>query len=528
MTTPIPATGPAMGRRSVLLTGAAAAVIAGGRFEAAQAAAPPTAAPERRLFSLGVASGEPLPDSVVLWTRLAPLPLEGGGMPPAPVTVRWELAEDEGMRRIVRRGQAVARREWAHSVHVEVAGLLPGRWYWYRFNAQGEASPIGKTRTAPAPGAQVDLLRFAFASCQDYESGHYGAYRQMAQEEHDFVLFLGDYIYEYAARANRVRAHRGGEAVTLDDYRNRYALYRTDPSLQAAHAAAPWLAVPDDHDVENDYADFHSEKRTPPGEFLRRRAAAYRAYYEHMPLRPAMAPQGASLQFYRRRGWGALADLFITDGRQYRSDQACPGPRWGGQVVSLARCKALADPRRSMFGAAQERWLAAGTARSQATWTVFGQQMMLASLVQPTADGEDGAWTDGWDGYAPARQRLVDHVAAARLRNPVFVAGDIHSYWVNDIRGDFRDPRAPTVASEFVCTAISSTGLPQSIIDAGLKLPHIKYADTRFRGYVACTVTPKLWRSDLRVTADVTKPDSPVSTLRSFVVEAGMPGAVPA
>ncbi len=381
MTTPEFPAGPAIGRRGLMLAGAAAALAGSAP---ARAQAPPPPSPQQRLFALGIASGEPLSDSVVLWTRLAPAPLEGGGMPPAPVTVRWELAEDEGMRRIVRRGRAVAVREWAHSVHVEVAGLRPGRWYWYRFDALGEASAVGRTRTAPTPGSPVDRLRFAFASCQDYESGHYGAYRQMAQEEHDFVLFLGDYIYEYAARANRVRAHRGGEAVSLADYRNRYALYRTDPSLQAAHAAAPWLVVPDDHDVENDYADFHSEKRTPPGEFLRRRAAAYRAYYEHMPLRPAMAPQGASLQFYRRRGWGALADLFITDGRQYRSDQACPGPRWGGQVVSLAKCKELADPRRTMFGAAQERWLAAGTTRSRATWTVFGQQMMLASLIQPT------------------------------------------------------------------------------------------------------------------------------------------------
>jgi len=480
------------------------------------------------LFALGVASGEPMPDSVVLWTRLAPDPLKGGGMAPAPVPVQWEIAEDEAMQLVVRRGQVSARSESAHAVHVEAQGLRPDRWYWYRFHARGEASPIGRTRTAPSPSASPGRLSFAVASCQDFQNGYYGAYRHMARESVDFVLHLGDYIYEYAGRPGRVREHRGGETVTLADYRNRYAQYRADPDLQAAHAAFPWLAVWDDHEVENDYAGSHSEKQTPAAEFLRRRAAAYRAYFEHMPLRPSMAPRGPRLPLYRRRTFGALVDLFLLDERQYRSDQACPGPRFGGQVVNPDKCVELADPRRTMLGAEQERWLYQGTARSRGRWTVIGQQLLMGSLTQTTREGEPGVWTDGWDGYPAARRRIADHLIAAKVSNPVVLGGDIHSYWVTDLKQDYRDPRSPTLASEFVATSISSAGVPQVIVDAGLKLPHIKFAESRFRGYIRCTVTPTLWRSDLQTVDTIARPDAKLATLKSFAVEAGRPGPQPA
>jgi alkaline phosphatase D len=519
-------------RRRLLAAGASAAALGGlAACQAVPAVDPGPAEPASHrprtgnLFALGVASGEPLPDGVVLWTRLAPDPLNGGGMPDAPVRVRWEVAEDEALRRVVRRGDFTARAASAHSVHVEVAGLGPDRWYWYRFRAGGDESPVGRTRTAPAPSAAPDRLAFAVASCQDFQNGYYGAYRHMAREPLDFVLHLGDYIYEYPGRPGRVRQHSGGETITLADYRNRYAQYRADPDLQAAHAAFPWLAVWDDHEVENDYADAHSEKRTAPGEFLRRRAAAYQAYFEHMPLRPGMAPRGARLPLYRRRGFGNLVDLHLLDGRQYRSDQACPGPRFGGQVVNPDKCAELADPRRSMLGGEQERWLYQGLAHGRGRWTVIGQQLLMASLIQPTREGEPGVWTDGWDGYPAARRRLADQLLRTRAANPVVLGGDIHSFWVTDLKQDYRDPRAPAIATEFVATSISSSGVPQSIIEAGLKLPHVRFADSRWRGYVRCTVTPRLWRSDLMTVDTVARPDARLSTLRSFAIEAGRPGA---
>ncbi|MCW5771987.1 MAG: alkaline phosphatase D family protein [Rhodospirillaceae bacterium] len=522
-----------IGRRSVIVGGASAGAIGALSLSGchtmpapASAATPPASHLPRlgALFALGVASGEPLPHSVVLWTRLAPDPLNGGGMAPAPVPVRWEIAEDEQFKRIRRRGTAIARAEWAHSVHVEVAGLDPGRWYWYRFAARGETSPVGRTRTAPAPGAAVDRLRFAAASCQDFQNGYYSAYRHMAREDLDFVLFLGDYIYEYAARPNRVRRHVGGDCTTLADYRNRYAQYRTDADLQAAHARFPWFAIPDDHEVQNDYAGDHSEKLTPRAAFLRQRAAAYRAYFEHMPLSPAMAPRGDHIPIFRRRRFGSLLDLFLLDERQYRTAQACPGPRHGGQVVGADTCAELRDPRRTMLGAAQERWLGRSLSHAQARWTAIGQQLLMASLIQPTREGNPGVWTDGWDGYPLARQRLIDRLVEARVPNPIILGGDIHSFWVTDIKRDFRDATSPTVASEFVATSISSSGVPQIIIDAGLKLPYVKFAASRWRGYLRCTVTPRAWQTDLQAVETIARPDAALTTLRRFVVEPGRPG----
>jgi alkaline phosphatase D len=263
-------------------------------------------------FSLSVASGDPQPHGVVLWTRLAPHPLAedgNGGMPPLKVPVYWEIAEDEDFGEVERRGEVFARPELAHSVHVEVRGLDPDHEYFYRFRAGSEWSPTGRTKTAPAPGASVAELAFAFASCQMYEHGYYTAYRRMSEENLDLVVHLGDYIYEigpnqYVAQSGNVRTHNSPEIFTLPEYRNRHALYKTDEDLQAAHAAFPWIVTWDDHEVENNYADevsqIDSEPDQDPEVFLRRRAAAYQAYYEHMPLRRTSVPQGPDMQLYRR------------------------------------------------------------------------------------------------------------------------------------------------------------------------------------------------------------------------------------
>ena len=479
-------------------------------------------------FTLGVASGDPLPDGVVLWTRLAPEPLHGGGMPHEPVTIEWQIATDERMRTVVQRGSAVARPELGHAIHVEVEGLQPGRWYWYRFVAGGAESPIGRTRTAPAPGTPLDRLRFAFASCQHYGQGYYAAYRHMARQDLDVVVFLGDYIYEAPAAADAVRPESKTEPVSLVQYRNKYGLYKSDADLQAAHARFPWIVTWDDHEVSNDYADDQSQYRDDRAWFLNRRAAAYRAYYEHMPLRRSslMNLNGAGMRLYRRLRFGDLAEFNVVDDRQFRSHQPCaPLEKAGGNIVP--DCAERRDPRRTMFGLEQERWLTDGLARSTARWNVIAQQLLMAEL-RMRRNGTAAFWTDGWDGYPAARERLLGFIADRRPANPVVIGGDIHSYWVTDLKPNFEDARAPVVATEFVGTSIASSGIPYERTRALLpETPHVKFFDSRKRGYVRCEVTHARWLTDLIAVDNVREPDAPASTLASFVVEAGRPGALP-
>lgn len=491
------------------------------------ATAPPRFA--RDPFSLGVASGAPEPDGFVLWTRLAPEPDQAhGGMPPGPVTVRWEVAEDEGFARIVRSGRTVAHPDLAHSVHVEVQGLKPERWYHYRFltgdGANQAVSPTGRTRTAPPPDALPVRLRFAFASCQQFEQGYFGAYRHMAEEDLDLVLFLGDYIYESSWGRDHVRAHRGGEPKSLAEYRIRHAQYRGDPDLQRMHAAAPWLLTWDDHEVDNDYAADRSEDLDAA--FLARRAAAYRAYFEHMPLRQAARPEGPAMRLYGRHRFGRLAEFLILDDRQHRAHQACPKPRRGGSnVVDVERCPDLRDPSRSMLGAAQERWLDRCFAESRGRWNLIGQQTLFSRADGRPGPGET-AWTDGWDGYPVARQRLLDAIQARRLANPVLLGGDVHSNWVCDVKADFADPGSPVVATEFCGTSITSQGRPQAQLDrARDENPHVRLAESGHRGYGVVELTPERCTTTLRTVDTVKLPGQRIATRARFVVESGRPGA---
>lgn len=492
---------------------------------ASRAAAPvPTG---RDPFTLGVASGYPHPHGFVLWTRLAPHPLApGGGMPPAPVPVTWEVGADEAFARVLARGEAMALPELAHAIHVEVDGLEPGRWYHYRFRAGDAVSPTGRTRTAPAPEEAVSRLALAFASCQHYEHGHYGAYHHMAAEPLDLVVHLGDYIYEYSGlAANKVRSHGAGEAVSLEDYRRRYALYRLDPALQAAHAAFPWLVTWDDHEVDNDYAGDRSQDREAPRAFLARRAAAYQAYYEHMPLPRTARPSGPSLRLYTRAGFGPLARFFVLDGRQYRHPQPCPGfGRGGGRTVRAEQCPERLDPARSMLGATQERWLLEGLQRTRARWNLIAQQTMMAQADrQPGLDR--AFWTDSWDGYPAARRRLLEHLAAQGVSNPIVLSGDIHAFAVSTLKLDFDDPSSTPVASELVTTSISSQGFSwRRIQEMVADNPHIQFADSRFRGYTTLELTPERAVARLKALHDVTDPQSPIRTLAEFTVENGRPG----
>lgn len=470
-------------------------------------------------FTLGVASGDPSPDGFVLWTRLAPEPLAGGGLGDEEFDVRWEVAEDERFRRVVRSGVAVADPRLAHSVHVEVAGLSPDRWYWYRFGAGGDESPVGRARTMAGPESEPARLTFAFASCQHFETGYYTAFEHLAAEDPDLVLHLGDYIYEGSARP-RVRAHQGGELTSLDDYRNRYALYRTDRDLQNAHAACPWIVTWDDHEVDNDYAADRSEHGDADGRFLARRAAAYQAYFEHQPLPRRMAPRGPHQRLYARQAFGDLAEIYLLDGRQYRSHQVC-----GDGLVSP--CAALYDEQRTMLGRSQARWLDRRLRDSTARWNLLAQQTVFAHADQQPGE-QVGYWNDGWSGYPAARQRLVDSVVRHGVANPVILSGDIHAFLANDVHARPGDPESPVVAAEFVTTSISSRGPSQSEMDRwSVENSNVRMARSDVRGYTRLTLGRDALRVDMVGIRDASRPDSGAYTLASHDVFAGEPGIAP-
>ncbi|WP_245633091.1 alkaline phosphatase D family protein [Luteipulveratus mongoliensis] len=493
-----------------------------------------TSSPARALvgsdnpFTLGVASGDPEPDGVVLWTRLAPQPLalDGrGGMSDRPVVVQWEIATDPsfGAHSIARRGSEIARPSLAHSVHAEVHGLRPDRVYWYRFRAGHSISPAGRTRTAPAYNARLNELRFAFTSCSNLPAGYFTAYRHMAQDDLDLVMHLGDYVYEGPGVSTIPgRSHTSGaEMFDLPGYRLRYSQYKNDPDLQAAHAAAPWIVTPDDHEVENNYAGAISELDKEPDQdpaiFLKRRAAAYQAYYEHQPVRRRSIPKGADMQLYRRLRYGRLADFNVLDTRQYRDDQieGCAQP-----------CTERYQPGRTMLGAQQERWLLSGLSASRSTWKVVGNQ-----VVTFDADGKSGAGEsygmDNWMGYANARQRWYDSLHQHGVQNTVVVTGDAHRSAVADLKLDFRDQASPTVGVELLGTSITSGGDGKDMDGTGTtwlaENPHLKFANSQ-RGYQRCVLTPTEWRTDYRVVDKVTTPGGVISTRGEIYIEAGRPG----
>jgi alkaline phosphatase D len=466
-------------------------------------------------FPLGIASGCPRPTSIVLWTRLA-----------APGPVAWMIAEDEGMRRVVRNGTATAEERWANSVHVDVEGLRPGRHYWYRFTANGEASPVGRTRTAPAPTDTPQALRFAIASCAQYEQGYFAAYRHMAAEELDAVLFVGDYIYEMSWGRNLVRRHNGGRCTMLSEYRERYQQYKSDADLQAAHVAHPWILTWDDHEVANDYTDDIGPEDRDPVRFLRQRAAAYQAYWEHMPLPNALRPDGPSLRLYDRYRFGDLVELSVIDDRQYRSHHACLATLTRGR--RLENCAERLDPNRTMLGAEQEAWFADGMRRASARWNVIAQQTLMAELDRGPGQ-RHVYWADGWDGYPLARQRLLDAVAASPVKDTLVLGGDVHSFWAADLKQDFARTTSATVATEFVGGSITSQGPSADRVHGYLaKNPHIRSASTGVYGFGLVALDAKKADVSFRTLADVRDPKSTISTHRRFVVEAGRPGVGPA
>jgi alkaline phosphatase D len=473
-------------------------------------------------FSLGVASGDPDAEGMVLWTRLAPRPLEGdGGMPNVSVPVSWEVAEDEAMKNIVASGTHLATPQLGHSVHVEMNGLKPDRWYWYRFRSGDAESPVGRTRTLPAPDSMPERLKFAFASCQNLEQGLFTAYEQMARDDVDLVFFLGDYIYEYeAGRNGKIRTHLGKEIESLSDYRVRYSQYRADPLLHRMHAQCPWFVTWDDHEFDNNCAaDISEEKGVATADYLLRRANAYQAYYEMMPLRIRSLPRGPFLRLYRQASFGRLANLLVLDARQYRTDQP------NGDRKSPLNAAAL-DRSNSMLGTKQRNWLYRSLLQSQGTWNVLAQQVMMG-MVGFASDDQTLLYSmDQWPGYAAERSQLMQFMADRRIANPVVLTGDIHSNWINELRVDDRRPEQEVVATEFVGTSITSGGngvAKPSRHDALLAdNPGLKFHNAE-RGYVCCTVTQSDWTSEYMVVDDVLKPGGKVFKRASFVVEAGNP-----
>ena len=472
-------------------------------------------------FQLGIASGDPHAAGVTLWTRLIPRPMEPeGGMNGARVGVRWEVADDEQFSKVVKRGTATATPELAYSVHVNVDGLRADRWYFYRFMTGDATSPVGRTRTTP-PANAVTPLRFAFASCQHYETGLYTAYQHMAKEDLDLVAHLGDYIYESAPAAGRVRAHTGPLLMRIDDYRARYALYKTDAHLRAAHSIAPWIVTWDDHEVSNNYAGFIAADSTVTPAMMRpRRADAYQAWWEHQPVRLPTTRDWAELNITRRAQWGQVAQFSVIDTRQYRSDQAC------GDGTKAVPCGDWADSSRTLMGARQEKWLLDGVSSSKARWQVLANQVMVAPFDNLAGDGARMSM-DQWGGYPVARDRLLSEIAGRAPNRTVVITGDIHSSWVNELKSSFSEPDAPVVAAEFVGTSISSggDGSDRNIASGALGADnrHIKWQNNR-RGYVTCTVTEEEWRADYKTVEFVTRPDAPIMTPTKWVLQRGIAG----
>jgi alkaline phosphatase D len=481
-------------------------------------------------FTLGVASGDPTPDGIVLWTRLAPRPEDPLALGERTIAVSWRIALDDRMQQVIADGIAPAVPALAHSVHVDVRGLLPGRDYFYRFAVGDEESPVGHLRTAPGNDELPSELRFALATCQDWPSGWFTAYRDMLSRDLDLVLHLGDYHYEYridSTLRQGATVPAGFEAETTDlrTYRLRHTLYKLDADLQAVHAKFPFAVIWDDHEVANDYSGLAPEYAAPSPEFTARRAAAYQAWYEHMPVRASVRRgQPAELRIYRRLNYGRLAQFHLLDTRQYRSDNPC------GDGESL-RCDAALTGDYAMLGQRQERWLADGFARSRARWNIVAQGLLMAELEHATIR-PDWYWNDAWDGYPLARRRLLEDMVVARTRNPVVVAGDWHSTFVNDLKTDFEIPGAPTVATEFVTPAITTggDGTPYGPYYAPMipYNPHIVYYEGDRRGYFAGTLTGQQLRMDLRFVTSVERADGTGYAGGSWVVQDGVPGAVAA
>ncbi|MEU4489269.1 alkaline phosphatase D family protein [Streptomyces purpurascens] len=525
-------------RRTVVKAAAATAVLAG----PLAASLPARAADQAPAFLHGVASGDPLPDGVLLWTRVTPVPeaIPGSGLGPDTV-VSWVVAEDRAFTTIVAKGSTTATAASDHTVKADIRGLRPATDYWFRFSSGGTDSPAARTRTAPAADAAVTNLRFGVVSCANWEAGYFSSYRHLAARgDLDAWLHLGDYIYEYGTgeygtRGTVVRPHAPAhEIVTLADYRIRHARYKTDPDLQALHTTAPVVAIWDDHEFANDAWSGGAENHTEgaEGAWSARQAAAKQAYFEWMPVRPAIA--GTT---YRRLRFGKLVDLSLLDLRSFRSQQVKVG---NGEVD---------DPDRTLTGRAQLDWLKAGLKASDTTWRLVGNSVMIspfaigslsADLLKPLAKllglPQEGLAlnTDQWDGYTDDRREILAHLRANAIRNTVFLTGDIHMAWANDVPVDAGTyPLSPSAATEFVVTSVTSDNLddivkvPEGTVSA-VASPviraanrHVHWVDTDRHGYGVLDITAERAQMDYYVLSDRAKRDATAKWTRSYRTRSG-------
>jgi len=452
-----------------------------------------------------------------------------------PVEVKWRVALRPDMSHVVCGGEATAHPSNGHAVLVNADGLAPDTWYYYQFEYHGERSRIGRTRTFPARGTLPGEMRFALVSCQDYQAGYYAAYRDIAAQDLDFVVHVGDYIYEYAGNpaAPEARRHTGGETVTVEDYRNRYALYRLDPQLQQAHALFPFIVTWDDHEVDNNYAALIPEDDQTFEAFRQRRANAYQVYRETMPLRPNVRDRQDSMNLYRRLRFGDLAEFQVLDTRQYRTDQPCND---GLQV--LQACPQILDAAATLLGEEQEAWLFRNLRNSRAVWNVLAQQVMMMRWDLGVLTGQPVNLfnVDAWDGYQVARDRIMRFLAEEQIPNTVVLTGDIHSSWAADLKSNFADLNSPVVGAELVCSSVASVFGDSNHFLVQATLPsnsHIKLFDGLHRGYVLCSATPRDWKATFRAVQRVADPvltvpsaDIALFDLASFGLTAGTPGLV--
>jgi alkaline phosphatase D len=438
-------------------------------------------------------------------------------MPDQDVEVEWEVATDDTFGEIVSRGVAVAPAALGHSVHVDATGLAPDQWYSYRFRLGDEVSPVGRTRTFPAADASPERLRLAVTTCQDYGSGYYAAYRDLVEQDLDVVLFLGDYIYETPGLEDPVEAvaqrrYVGAFPMSVDDYRRRYAQHHLDPELRAAHQALPWIVTFDDHEVLNNYAGDDGALAGVGEEFLVRRAAAYQAWYENLPLR-IDPPVDGEIVVHRASAFGDLARLVVIETRQHADPAPC---RDTSQFDSGTGCEEQQDDDRTALGAEQAEFLVEAMAANEAQWQLLVNPVLLAGLDISEPDDPPAFYLETWDGYPAERRRIVSALKDRKVRNPVVLTGDYHASFVAEVRPDPFDPSSPVVAPELLATSISSIVFPT---DHTATNPHVKYFEAR-NGYLTCEVTRDEIAADFRYVTDVRDAASPVTVGASFVVTA--------
>jgi len=482
--------------------------------------------PSKNPFGLGVASGSPSSSSVVLWTRLYDEGIFGSNLPNENIPLKWEVSTDKEFKAMVQQGQSLAVAGLAHSVHTEVTNLAPNTWFYYRFLIGPYTSEVGKTRTFAEPTSNGQkTLKFAFASCQHFEHGYFNAYTHMVQENPDLILFLGDYIYEYAPGRSGIRLHSGSWCLSLSDYRKRYEQYKLEPELQLAHAACPWIFTWDDHEVQNDYAGLSSGSFGPFTNFAKRRANAYQAYYEHMPLKSSFLIEGleglrsgSELRLYENYQFGTLANITMLDTRQYRDKQACnPNSQDGSATVSMSSCEELQDASRTLLGEKQETWLDHQFKNSAAqTWNIIGQSTLFGARVYATAEGKK-VWNDGWDGYPVARKKLTQQLINHQVSNPVIVGGDVHEYWVGYLKEDYSNAQSKVLGVEFCGTSITSND-GKNTASRQRANPHFIYAEGLRRGYCIAELHEESMTVQLRAVKDITTRSTEIETLAIFRV----------